>query len=562
MIAEIIPYRRTIRGKEYFDYHIPPDMTVSRGDIVLIPFRSSTIPGLVWNMKEKSSVKSMRDIVSVNPLPFWRDENRLRLLEWFASYYFVSLPTAWKVFQYPLLKRPRAQKEETLLYSLVKTADAMPFTIPQSAVHRIQSAVRELETTSEPHQGTQREYLLHYTQRADCFASYRGIVRSASSNVLFIVPEHTTVEAVAALFEKKRLIVVSSETSPSEWHAIEQLLSHSSDIIIIGTKKAAFLSPHHFSHIILDEEEARSHVQFDQNPRFDVRAILHMSAVLYAHNGPIVIYSSRAPRIDSYYDAGLGTLRILDIRRAWTHDHIEVVSMEEEKIKKNYTWFSEHLINAVHRSRKTLLFFNRTGTYGVAICQDCSLLLPLHTVSCSHCHSTRIRYAQKGTQQLEKELHALFPGKRILRIDRDQENVHMSIHHIDNADIIVGTEKIFRLLPLEHFDLIGILSVDHALLYPHYQANERVYQLLTHLFSAGVHTILQTHAPEHAVIRSSVRNDWDAFAKEELELREMLQLPPYGQRFRLIHSETKKQMGIEEQIDSATLGVNTIVERL
>ena len=68
-----------------------------------------------------------------------------------------------------------------------------------------------------------------------------------------------------------------------------------------------------------------------------------------------------------------------------------------------------------------------------------------------------------------------------------------------------------------------------------YWASERTFQTLIQVAGRAGRgeqpgqVIIQTYTPEHPVIEAVQRQDYEAFAIQELEQRQALSYPPYGQ---------------------------------
>jgi primosomal protein N' len=547
MIAEVIPYTRTIRGKDYFDYAVPTDLVVQRGDVVEIVFRGKRTVGLVWNCKSQSSVKRLQTIVGLHPFSAWRNSARLEFLEWFSRYYVISLPTAFRTIQFPLLKRPRSVD----VLQSIANADDRPSKTALSVKDQI-----------VPH----AIHVVRYQHRVDCLQLYRDMASAHPGRLLIIVPEygdcHVVQQAVSSV---SPTIAWHDDPSPSAWSATLSQLAQEESVVCIGTKRAVFLPWNLFDTVIVDQEESRSHKQFDQNPRYHVRAVAEqLSSMLQKSDSasPTVLFTSHAPTVDIYQHAQERGYRMVNLLRPWSDEHITVVDMEQERMGKNYSWFSDVLVDAVRSSTHAFVFLNRTGYFGVAMCIDCSTLLAADVTTCTQCRGQRIRYIRKGTQKIEEELRQLFPRKTILRVDRDQDPEKLTDASLQSADIILGTEKLLRLMPLSYFDVIGILSVDHLLVYPHFRSHERVFQLLTTLCSIPVRTILQTASPHHPVIRAATQNHYERFAEDELALRRVLRLPPFAERYQLIDTKTRQVRTVSEPLKSEQLSTDIVVDRL
>lgn len=335
MIAEVIPYTRTIRGKDCFDYKIPATMDVQVGNLVCINFRSHKIAGLVFGIKESSPYKKVKPILYVYPgKTKWQNQVQRDLLEWFAKYYFISLPHAFRTMQSPVLDKPR--KIDTIFCEN-----------------------KEFDGENKLGNFTFRrgeKILLHYNDREQCLLTYQTLIAKLKGNVLIIVPEYIDVDLIKAKIGKCRVAAWDSEPTASQVHRLEmelsQLDSENEPRVVIGTKKMAFLPLQLFDYIILDQEQAKSHKQYHLNPRYHVRNVLNRYYEL-AVDKPVVIFSSYAPSIETKLKVENKEFTYQDIRCAQKMNKaVQIVNMGDEIKNNNFTWFSDYLIKDLKSSKK------------------------------------------------------------------------------------------------------------------------------------------------------------------------------------------------------------------
>jgi primosomal protein N' (replication factor Y) len=95
-------------------------------------------------------------------------------------------------------------------------------------------------------------------------------------------------------------------------------------------------------------------------------------------------------------------------------------------------------------------------------------------------------------------------------------------------------------------NLVGVIDADLGLGNGDPRAAERTFQLLHQVIGrAGREAgrgvgLLQTHAPEHPVMRALIRGDREAFYESEIAARESTGYPPFGRLAGLIVSATDK----------------------
>ena len=164
---------------------------------------------------------------------------------------------------------------------------------------------------------------------------------------------------------------------------------------------------------------------------------------------------------------------------------------------------------------------------------------------CPECGNASIRAYGLGSEKVEAEVEALFPGSRTLRWDwettrqKDAHDLILSHFAAGHADVLVGTQMLAKGLDLPRVTLVGIILADVGLHLPDPFAAERVFQILTQVSgragrsSRGGKVVLQTYSPDHYAIQAAAQHDVKGFYKEELAQRKRLGYPPFSQLVRL-----------------------------
>ena len=153
-----------------------------------------------------------------------------------------------------------------------------------------------------------------------------------------------------------------------------------------------------------------------------------------------------------------------------------------------------------------------------------------------------------GVERLEQEAAELFPGSRILVLSSDLvESVERLRKELDDVaegrfDIIIGTQLVAKGHHFPKLNLVGVVDADLGLANGDPRAAERTFQLLHQVIGrAGREEgrgigFLQTHQPDHPVMRALAAADRDAFYASEIELREKTHYPPFGRLASLLIS--------------------------
>ena len=88
-------------------------------------------------------------------------------------------------------------------------------------------------------------------------------------------------------------------------------------------------------------------------------------------------------------------------------------------------------------------------------------------------------------------------------------------------------------LDFSNVTFVGVLMADLSLMVPDFRASERTFQLLCQVAGRSGRgekqgtVMIQTFNPEHYAIKAAVKQDYDAFFKEEIAFRKKAKYPPY-----------------------------------
>lgn len=172
------------------------------------------------------------------------------------------------------------------------------------------------------------------------------------------------------------------------------------------------------------------------------------------------------------------------------------------------------------------------------MCHYCGYTQTLaHT--CGSCGSSELSDRGFGTQKVEDEIQAIFPQKRVLRMDLDTTRSKKSYQHIiddfgaQKADILVGTQMVTKGLHFDNVSLVAVLSADSLLSQPDFRASERSFQMLEQVAGRAGRkhkqgdVYIQTASPDNSVIRQVVRHSYSELYAEQIAERKLFRYPPF-----------------------------------
>jgi len=186
------------------------------------------------------------------------------------------------------------------------------------------------------------------------------------------------------------------------------------------------------------------------------------------------------------------------------------------------------------------------------VCHHCGFATP-HPAACPNCQAANSFAAiGPGVERLEEEVRQLFPQARLLVLSSDLvATIERLREELDDVaagrfDIVIGTQLVAKGHHFPKLNLVGIVDADLGLSNGDPRAAERTFQLLHQVVGragrdAGVgRGYLQTHQPEHPVMRALIAQDREAFYSAEIEMRERAAYPPFGRLASIVVSGPDK----------------------
>ena len=365
--------------------------------------------------------------------------------------------------------------------------------------------------------------------------------------------------------------------------------------VVLGTRSAVFAPLKNLGMVILDEEQEGGY-QSENPPRYHARDI---AKFLCGRDRATLVLGSATPAVETAWAAEQGIYHAFHLRRRYNRHSLPQVTIAD--LRQEIRAGNPGLIGAdlrreletnLARGEQSILFLNRRGSSRMLLCGECghvpecprcSAPLTYHSANgrlmCHYCgHSEKapercpvcggiMKRIGAGTQKVEEELHTLFPGAAVLRMDADTVSAgHGAIlqrFEQEKIPILLGTQMVAKGLDFENVTLVGVLCADLSLYLDNYRAAERTFSLLTQVVGRagrGDRTgraVIQTYTPDSEVIQSAARQDYSNFYQGEIRLRRLRRYPPFADLFTFTVS------GAEEgQVLRAAAGVREALRQL
>jgi primosomal protein N' (replication factor Y) (superfamily II helicase) len=366
---------------------------------------------------------------------------------------------------------------------------------------------------------------------------------------------------------------LTPRTRARNWAAI----SEGKAPVVVGARSALFMPYADLGLIVVDEEHDQAYKQ-DDGAHYHARDM----AVVRAHIAKIpIVLASATPSVESEVNARKGRYQrvALPSRFGGQHmPHIEAIDLRREPPPRGRfisPRLAEQIQIAVDRREQALLFLNRRGYAPLTLCRACG-----HRFACTICDAWLVdhRFRQRlvchhcgfsmprphvcpncaaeeslvavgpGVERLQEEAANLFPDARTMVLSSDLitsiETMRSELNEIaeGRVDIIIGTQLVAKGHNFPRLNLVGVVDADLGLSNGDPRAAERTFQLLNQVIGRAGRDqgrgigYLQTHQPEHPVMKALVANDREAFYASEIEARERSGYPPFGRLASLIIS--------------------------
>ncbi|MRX50904.1 primosomal protein N' [Paracoccus sp. S-4012] len=364
---------------------------------------------------------------------------------------------------------------------------------------------------------------------------------------------------------------------PGEWHSgitaterrrLWHMAGRHGVDLVVGARSALFLPFRDLGLIVVDEEHDGAYKQED-GVWYSARDMAVLRASI---EGAQVVLASATPALETWVNAQTGKYHRLDLTDRHGADLPEMAAIDlRAEAMEPGRWISPTLTREVAerlgRGEQSLLFLNRRGYAPVTLCracgqqvgcEDCDARMVEHRVLnrlvCHQCGASRpipttcpacgvegkMAPVGPGVERLAEEVSARWPQARVAVLSSDlfqsARALKAAIADIaaGGADIIIGTQMVAKGHNFPALTLVGVIDADLGLQGADLRAAERSFQLMRQVAGRAGRAggkglaLLQTHQPEHPVIRAILSGEEEAFWDAEAAARRQAGMPPFG----------------------------------
>ncbi|HEX2524797.1 MAG TPA: primosomal protein N' [Geminicoccus sp.] len=406
----------------------------------------------------------------------------------------------------------------------------------------------------------------------------------AGRRALILLPEIALTSQWAARFAR------AFGVNPITWHAdvgssrrrkIWRAALEGKVPLVVGARSALWLPLQDLGLIVVDEEHDSSFKQ-DEGVPYQARD----AAIARARfeNCPVVL-ASATPSLETIVATErVGPDRIERLVLPERHGSappppVEIVDLRTRTPRRSIGFLAPRLVAqlraTLERGDQALLFLNRRGYAPLSLCRacghrfrcpNCSAWLTAHRLrrrlQCHHCGFSMpepdhcpecgtidaLALSGPGVERIADEVRHLFPKARTALLTSDTATTAGQaaavLDGMENRtiDILIGTQMVAKGHHFPDLTLVGVVDGDLGLGGGDLRAAERSFQLLYQVAGRAGRAekpgtvLIQTHLPDHPVMRALASGDRDRFVATEIEERMDGGLPPFGRLASLILS--------------------------
>jgi len=395
-----------------------------------------------------------------------------------------------------------------------------------------------------------------WPERARYFVELIGHLLKQDGYIFILVPEIQRMRRWQELLDHlEELALLHSQITPAQYREVLERINSGQARLILGTRSLVLRPVQPVSLIIVDEEQDELYHQAEGVP-FDAKEAARLRS---ANEQAVLVLTSSCPEVSSYF-RHLTSGSLIDVTQEVRKYDGQIISGEADKILKNE--LKDELKDQVEKGRPVFIYVNKKGYAGyvqcarchhVPKCPNCQIALssakPGKELYCRYCGETypwpeqcpvcgqKIRIGRiKGSQFFREEMSALFPGRKVVVLEEGSEHLKEGaiLKAITGRKVaaIIGTKYSLPRLWPARFSMVVVVKPEVGLTRPDFRAAETVFEDISQAAELvtneeGSRLVVITERPEDLTIRQATYSDYKGFYEREIEVRKLLNYPPF-----------------------------------
>ena len=553
MIAEVYPLRRMPRKFSHFDYSVPNEISLERGNFVLIPFKSNQCLGIVKRVKDKA----LRGIVLKNVSSVFgeiklRDEE-LSFFESIAKLISQSVPT----LLYTAFPRPAKQSREKSNNTFATTQ----LTVPNQESATI---VRLANAMTERRSG----FIQTLDLRRTCAVIARFLYEKPKQKIVILCPNVRDARIVAKYLGSFSPLIVTGEESNNERFSSWKSYRENPNGLLITTRAGVFFCDSPTTTLIVVRSGHQNHVEHRRNPRIDAREIAFLFSQKFTTQ---LFFFDVLPRVEDVFRFKEENILLFNTEQEvkfvrpsiekTVSDHVAIVSSTIQEISET-----------IEQQGRVLVILNKKGYAWrlrcaecghIFVCSKCGHLVRVDEqtltcincdtidpipLRCDSCRSSKIEFRGFGSGRIIEILKKNFLTSSIQLVDVQNKNFDPSVNITLATRAFI--ENYFDPSQDNLFQCVVYLDADLPLFSPNFRSAEQAsiyfYEWMGLARANHAKFIVQTE--EQGFFDQYLRDPIQAFTEEKAR-RESFNQPPFEQWIQIkVHETEDKKRELQMDI--------------
>ena len=407
---------------------------------------------------------------------------------------------------------------------------------------------------------------------------------SQDQQALILVPEINLTPQTFERFQNQLgvpIAVLHSGMTEKERVLTYTLVQTGQAKVLIGTRSAIFTPCANLGLIVIDEEHDASYKQSD-GFKYSARDLAVKRAQLESAS---IVLGSATPSSESILNAQQGRFNLIKLNARANQAKPPRIALEDMRALKRDIILSPRTLAEIKKEldqdNQVIIFHNRRGLAPSLMCFDCGwicqcsncdarftvhnrparlhchhcdaqIAIPTH---CGQCQSSNVNTVGSGTEKLEQIIQYYFPKRATVRLDRDeiktQNDLELRLDIIKKGEpcLIIGTQMLAKGHDFPDVTLVVVVDADGLFFSSDFRALEKGAQQLIQVAgragrgSKSGRVLIQTRQTDNPLFSFLKQHDYASFMAQELDEREICELPPYSRLLNIRAESTSAQSG-------------------
>ncbi|MFH1749492.1 MAG: hypothetical protein ABH837_01160 [bacterium] len=506
---EIIPIQKLARF-DTLTYEAPKNSKFCTGQLVYVPLKNITIPGLIYKPTRGKVFYQLKEIIGLFDIKPILSPTQIDFCQWMASNYICSLS---EVCYQLIPAKFRKVRKKDLANSFLPNSNY------QAPISKSQPLYKKM---SIYFQGGMKSR----------FLEYKKIIQKTAGQTLIITPDINIIpQSIIKLLPD---IYIHNTNTPKVEFESWQTIYKNQPKAILGSHKSLLLPIKKMKNVILDQEN-HPQIQYDQKPYYDLRIAIKDLA---KQNNSNLYIGSNFPSLITYQEIHLNKLQLKNISPVKLAKIFIIPTDKQTPVEKqNLSYQSEKIIsqNLICRTPIVLLILKK-GFAQALICKSCMTVLncikcgknlrlvesqKLYCANCKQdtmipsncniCKSTNLEIIGLGQLGIENYLKQTYPKAKISTLENSKK-----------FDIAVITPR--NLAQVGKINDLILVYPESMLSNPNYNIKEKLHQIIYSARMICNNLYIQTQIPKNKFWQ--IIQDPRNFLESELSNRKKYGLPP------------------------------------